>query len=121
MRTRRARGPRGLIALDDDGVRRLAIAVLQQAVADLHCPIPDYRRSAAAFMARREDFDGFWCALVGLEGDAVRERLREQISHHEEACTPQKRSTCLKSAHAAIGSRRYSWCKPPSTGLATTR
>jgi hypothetical protein len=25
------------------------------------------------------------------------------------------------SVHAAIGSRRYSWCRPPSTGLATTR
>jgi hypothetical protein len=61
--------------LSDDGVRRLAIAVLQQAVADLQSPIPEYRRSAAAFIGRREDFDQFWCALVGLEGDAVRERL----------------------------------------------
>jgi hypothetical protein len=43
--------------LHDDGVRRLAIAVLQQAVTDLRGPIPEYRRCAAAFMARREDFD----------------------------------------------------------------
>jgi hypothetical protein len=59
----RARGARcGLTPLlNDDGVRRLAIAVLQQAVADLQSAIPEYRRSAAAFMAWREDFDGF-CA-----------------------------------------------------------
>ena len=61
--------------LSDDGVRRLAVAVLQVAVSDLHSAIPEYRRSAAAFIDRREDFDGFWCALVGLDGDAVRERL----------------------------------------------
>jgi len=71
--------------LNDNGVRRLAVAVLQLAVADLHSAIPEYRRSAAAFIERREDFDGFWCALVGLDGDAVRERLREQISQHREA------------------------------------
>jgi hypothetical protein len=71
--------------LNDHGVRRLAIAVLQQTVTDLQGPISGYRRSAAAFMARREDFDQFWCALVGLDGDAVRQRLSEQISHHEEA------------------------------------
>jgi len=70
VRTRRARAARSLTALNDLGVRRLAIAVLQQAVADLQGPIPEYRRSAAAFMARREDFDGFWCAVVGLDGDA---------------------------------------------------
>jgi hypothetical protein len=71
--------------LNDHGVRRLAVAVLQLAVADLQSAIPEYRRSAAAFMARPEDFDDFWCALAGLGGDAVRERLREQTSHHEEA------------------------------------
>jgi hypothetical protein len=71
--------------LNDDGVRRLAIAVLQQTVTGLHGPIPDYRRCAAAFMARREDFDRFWCALVGLDGDAVRERLSDQVPRREEA------------------------------------
>jgi hypothetical protein len=64
--------------LNDDGVRRLAIAVLQQTVTDLHGPIPEYRRSAAAFMERREDFDEFWCVLAGLEGGTVRERLDHQ-------------------------------------------
>ena len=44
---------------DADAARQLAIAVLQQAAADLRGPIPEYRRSAAAFMARREDFDEF--------------------------------------------------------------
>jgi len=71
--------------LNNHGVRRLAIAVLTQAVADLQGPIPEYRRSAEAFMARREDFDQFWCALVGLDGEAVRERLSERVSHHREA------------------------------------
>ena len=71
--------------LNDDGVRRLAIAVLQQAVADLQSPIPEHRRRAATFIQRPEDFDGFWCVLVGLEGDAVRGRLRGQISQHAEA------------------------------------
>jgi len=61
--------------LSDDGVRRLAIAVLQQTVADVHGSIPEDRRSAAAFIARREDFDEFWCALAGLNADALRERL----------------------------------------------
>ena len=59
-------------------MRRLAVAVLQLAVAGLQGPIPEYRRSAAAFMARRGDFDEFWCARVGLHGDAVRERLDHQ-------------------------------------------
>jgi hypothetical protein len=36
-------------------------------------------------MARREDFDQFWCALVGLDGDAERERITEQFRHQEEA------------------------------------
>ena len=64
-----------LTMLSDDGGRRLAIAVLQQAVADLQSPIPEYRRSAASYIGRREDFDLFWCALVGLDPDAVRARL----------------------------------------------
>jgi len=71
--------------LNEHGVRRLAVAVLQQAVADLQGPIPEYRRSAAAFMARREDFDECWCALVGLDADAVRERLSEEVPRCEEA------------------------------------
>lgn len=62
--------------LSDDGVRRLAIAVLQLAVADLQSPIPEYRRSAAAFMAR-EDFD-CWCVLASVNPTAARERLRER-------------------------------------------
>ena len=70
--------------LNDHGVRRLAIAVLQQAVADLHSPIPEHRSSAAAFIERREDLE-FWCTLAGLDGDAVREELGERNSHHEEA------------------------------------
>jgi hypothetical protein len=64
--------------LSDNAVRRLAIAVLQQAVMDLRGPIPEYQRCAAAFMARPEDFGDFWCALAGLDGDAVRERLDQQ-------------------------------------------
>jgi hypothetical protein len=36
-------------------------------------------------MARRENFDQFWGALAGLDGDAVRERLSEQLPHREEA------------------------------------
>jgi hypothetical protein len=64
--------------LSDHGVRRLAIAVLQLTVTDLQSAIPEYRPSAAAFMARREDFDEFWCALAGLKGDAVRQRLGYQ-------------------------------------------
>jgi hypothetical protein len=47
----RAQGARGLM-LNDDGVRRLAVAVLQQSVADLQGPIPEFRRCAAAFMAQ---------------------------------------------------------------------
>ena len=57
LRTRRARRPCGLTVLNDHGVWVLAVAVLQQAVADLHSAIPEYRRSAAAFIARREDFE----------------------------------------------------------------
>jgi hypothetical protein len=98
-----------------DGIRRLAVAVLQLAVEDLHhqdaaraeaarrfltrqsvdlehwttlagldCTA-EYRRIAAAFMARRGDFDEFWCVLARLEGGAVRERLSEQSPHREEA------------------------------------
>jgi hypothetical protein len=74
----RARRPCGLTMLHNGGIRRLAIAVLQQSVAELQGPIPEFRRCAAAFMARREDFDEFWCALTGLKGDAVRDRLDHQ-------------------------------------------
>ncbi len=81
----RAGRSRGLMMLNDHGVRRLAAAVVQQAIADLQSPIPEHRRSAAAFIGRREDFDQFWCALAGLDGDAVRERLNAQISYHDEA------------------------------------
>jgi hypothetical protein len=81
LRTRRAGG----VMVNHEGARRLAIAVLQQAVADFQSPIPEYRQSAAAFMERPEDFDRFWCALVGLDGDAVRERLSEQVRQHQEA------------------------------------
>jgi hypothetical protein len=72
-------------ALDDAGIKRLAIAVIREAVADLQSSIPEYRRSAAAFLQRREDFDDFWCALTGLDHDAVRERLSEQVPRHEAA------------------------------------
>jgi len=78
MRTRRARWLCGLTVLNDHGVRCLVIAVLQLAVADLQSAIPECRRSAAAFMAPREDFDGFWCALVGLDGEAMRERWEQR-------------------------------------------
>jgi hypothetical protein len=36
--------------LHNDGIRRLAIAVLQQSVAELQGPIPEFRRCAAAFI-----------------------------------------------------------------------
>jgi hypothetical protein len=62
--------------LNDHGVRRLAAAVLLQAVADLHSAIPEYRRSATAFV-EREDFDA-WCALAGVNPTAARERLKER-------------------------------------------
>ena len=66
--------------LNDDGVRRLVIAVLQQAVADLQSPIPEHRRRAATFIQRREDFDGFWCVLVGLEGRRARTAARPDFA-----------------------------------------
>ena len=80
--------------LSDDGVRRLAIAVLQQAVADLHSGIPETAAAPRRFIGRREDVDQFWCALVGLDGDAVRERLSEQVPRREEAAdTPWSLTT----------------------------
>ena len=46
------------------------------------------------FIGRREDVDQFWCALVGLDGDAVRERLSEQVPRREEAAdTPWSLTT----------------------------
>jgi hypothetical protein len=61
--------------LNHDGVRRLAIAVLQQAISDLdRAAVPD-RRSAEAFIAR-EDFD-CWCFLAGVNPTAARERLQQ--------------------------------------------
>jgi hypothetical protein len=57
-------GARGLTMLNDDGVRRLAIAVLQQAISDLTCASETDRHSAKAFVDR-EDFDS-WCALAGV-------------------------------------------------------
>ncbi len=40
----------------DDGVRRMAVAVLQQAISDLDNASSHHRLSAEAFIAR-EDFD----------------------------------------------------------------
>jgi hypothetical protein len=62
--------------LNDDGIKRLAIAVLQQAIRDLVCTSESDRRSAAAFVAR-EDFDS-WCVLARLNPTAARERLQER-------------------------------------------
>jgi hypothetical protein len=90
--------------LNDDGVRRLAIAVLQQAVTDLQGPIPEYRRCAAAFMARREDFDEFWCVLVGLQGGAVHERL----DHQQDASRLGERSGIDLLSGVSAFSRRIS-------------
>ena len=64
-----------LETLNDDGVERLAIAVIQQAISDLDVAGPD-RQSAEAFIAR-EDFD-CWCVLAGVNPTAARERLRER-------------------------------------------
>jgi hypothetical protein len=61
--------------LNDHGVRRLAVAVLQQAISDLDCATPHDRLSAAAFIAR-EDFD-CWCVLAGVNPIAARERLQQ--------------------------------------------
>jgi len=61
--------------LNDDGVRRLAAAVLQQAISDLDGASKTDRQSAAAFIAR-EDF-GCWCALAGVNPTAARERLQQ--------------------------------------------
>ena len=59
--------------LNDDGVRRLAAAVLQQAISDLDGASKTNRRSAAAFIAREES--ACWCALAGVNPTAARERL----------------------------------------------
>jgi hypothetical protein len=61
---------------DDGGIRRLAIAVLHQAILDLDCASTPDRRSAQAFI-ERDDFD-CWCALAGVNPTAARERLRER-------------------------------------------
>ena len=73
VRILRTRPPRGLTVLNDDGVRRLAVAVLQQAISDLDSAADPDRRSAEAFIAR-EDFD-YWCVLAGVNPTAARERL----------------------------------------------
>jgi hypothetical protein len=62
--------------MNDDGIKQLAIAVLQQAIADLNCRSEADRRSAEAFVGR-EDFDS-WCILAGLNPDAAHERLRRR-------------------------------------------
>lgn len=59
--------------LNDDGVKRLAIAVLQQAMSDLDSGSAGDRESARAFIAR-DDFD-CWCILAGVNPTAARERL----------------------------------------------
>ena len=111
LRTLRTSRPRRVM-LKDDGVRRLAAAVLQQAMADLQSPIPEYRRSAAAFIERRADFDRFWCAPAALEPDAVRERLSEQVPRHEAAASAPVvrqaacqlvRGTSVKTDHNPVG------------------
>ena len=59
--------------LNDDAVRRLAVAVLQQAISDLDSAVDPDRRSAEAFI-ERDDFD-YWCGLAGVNPIAARERL----------------------------------------------
>jgi hypothetical protein len=59
--------------LNDDGIKRLAIAVLQQTISNRECASEPDRRSAEAFI-EREDFD-WWCILAGVNPTAARERL----------------------------------------------
>jgi len=73
LRARRVCAPG---VLNDDGIKRLAIAVLQQAISDLDCQCATYRRSAKHFIAR-QDFD-CWCVLAGVNPPAARERLALQ-------------------------------------------
>jgi hypothetical protein len=66
---------RAACTLNDDGIKRLGIAVLQQAISDLGCTSQAERRSAEAFIGR-ESFD-CWCVLAGVNPTAARERLRD--------------------------------------------
>jgi hypothetical protein len=60
--------------LNESGVRELAIAVLQQAAADLRGTNAIKQRRAAAFVRRTKDFS-FWCQAAGLDATAAREYL----------------------------------------------
>jgi hypothetical protein len=60
--------------LDDDGMKELAIAILQQAASDLRGANATRRRNATAFIRRTDDF-AYWCERAGLDVEAAREYL----------------------------------------------
>jgi hypothetical protein len=62
----------------NDGVRRLAIAVLTQASEESRHDDAALAEAARQFLTERNaDFE-HWTTLAGLDSDAVRERLRRK-------------------------------------------
>jgi hypothetical protein len=57
-----------------DWPRALAVAVLRQALADLHHGSPRWRADAAAFLEGCGDGLDFWSSVAGLDADLIRQR-----------------------------------------------
>src|SRR5437879_882362 len=68
---------------------------------------------------RRPRDDPSWPVLFTLVALATMVALTVVAFAHLYSAKTNRRVP--KSAHAATGWRQYSWCRPPSTGLATTR
>jgi hypothetical protein len=54
--------------------RKLAVAVLEQALVDLRSHSPEHRMNAAQFFADLPALD-FWATQAGLSGAAIRDRV----------------------------------------------
>jgi hypothetical protein len=62
--------------LNDHGVRRLAVAVLQLVVEDIHHQDAALADAARRFLTRPSDDLDRWVTLAGLRTEAVRQRVR---------------------------------------------
>jgi hypothetical protein len=70
--------------LHADGVRRLAIAIVQRALDDLHNQDAGLADAARRFLTRPSDDLDRWVTLAGLRTEAIRQRVRTLAGEAEE-------------------------------------
>jgi hypothetical protein len=70
----------------DNPYRRLAVAIIRQAIIDLHSPSQDVRARAVSFLNNSASLRS-WCTLLSLDPPLVIATISKDIyrTHEEEA------------------------------------